>query len=114
GVDVLDAEGAVLRLPSDLLVPFARYVARTEVSHLKRYEVSRIFHGPDQGAGHPQEEWAAQLDVVCDGRHTPGQGEILEAEVVWTAGQVVEGIVGRPYVLRLNSAPLLQGTLELL
>ena len=47
------------------------------------------------------------------GRHTAG-GEILEAEVIWAAGQVVKGALGVPYVLRLNSVSLTLGTLELL
>jgi len=113
-LDFLDSEGAVLRLPTDLLVPFARYVARTEVSHMKRYEISRVYHRQDVGGGHPKEELSAQMDVVCDGKHAAGQGEILEAEVLWAAGQVVRGVLGQPYLLRLNSVHLMQGTLELL
>lgn len=42
--DMLDEEGSVLMLPSDLLTPFARYVAHTELRHCKRYQVGSTQH----------------------------------------------------------------------
>ncbi len=80
---------------------------------MKRYDLSTIYTRQDTG-GHPKEELSAQMDIVCDARHAAGQGEILEAEVIWAAGQVVKGALGQPYVLRLNSVNLTVGTLELL
>lgn len=67
GPDYLDPDGAVLRLPTNLLVPFARYIARTEVTHMKRYEVSKIYRKQEAG-GHPREEISAQLDMIYDAR----------------------------------------------
>ena len=75
GPDFLDPDGAVLRLPTDLLVPFARYIARTEVTHMKRYEVSKIYRKQEAG-GHPREEISAQLDMIYDARSVDiGQGQ---------------------------------------
>jgi eukaryotic translation initiation factor 2-alpha kinase 4 len=67
GPDYLDADGALVRLPTDLLVPFARYVARAEATHVKRYALSKVYRRQEAG-GHPKEELSAQLDLVYDAR----------------------------------------------
>lgn len=67
GPDYLDADGALVRLPTDLLVPFARYVARAEATHVKRYCLSKVYRRQEAG-GHPKEELSAQLDLVYDAR----------------------------------------------
>lgn len=73
--DLLDEEGVVLVLPSDLLTPFARYCAHTELRHCKRYEVGRVWRRRE-GGGHPGEETQAQYDLVLEARHAVP--EILE------------------------------------
>ncbi|CAE7356349.1 Eif2ak4, partial [Symbiodinium sp. KB8] len=70
-VHVLDGQGMVLHLPSDLTEPFARYVARHNVSDLKRYVSSRTYHNSSAnsgGTGPPSELQEADFDIVVSAR----------------------------------------------
>ena len=42
-VQVMTRSGGVVSLPYDLRVPFARFLARAQVTNLKRYSISPVF-----------------------------------------------------------------------
>lgn len=65
-VHLLDHKGAVVTLPGNLTAPFARFVARSGVTRLKRYQIDRIFlaAAPD---GSSREAWEADFDIISSG-----------------------------------------------
>lgn len=77
-VDLLDSEGNVVCLPSDHITPFARFVARADFAHIKRYTIGKIFK-KSEGGGHPVEETWGSFDIVHEAREIIP--EILETEV---------------------------------
>lgn len=77
-VDMLDSEGNVVCLPSDLITPFARFVARADFANIKRYTIAKIFK-KSEGGGHPVEETWGSFDIVHEARQIIP--EILETEV---------------------------------
>lgn len=62
-VRLLDHKGAVVMLPGNLTAPFARFVARSGVTRLKRYQIDRIFlaSGPERSC---TEAWEADFDII--------------------------------------------------
>jgi translation initiation factor 2-alpha kinase 4 len=50
---LLDRSGALVTLPYDLTVAFARYVARQGVASMRRFDISRVFRA-DRTGGQPQ------------------------------------------------------------
>eukprot|EP00752_Nemacystus_decipiens_P009926 g8853.t3 len=62
-VSLLDHKGAVVMLPGNLTAPFARFVARSGVTRLKRYQIDRIFlaAGPERSC---TEAWEADFDII--------------------------------------------------
>lgn len=62
-VRLLDHKGAVVTLPGNLTAPFARFVARSGVTRLKRYQIDRIFlaAGPERSC---TEAWEADFDII--------------------------------------------------
>ncbi|CAM9232741.1 unnamed protein product, partial [Scytosiphon promiscuus] len=89
-VHLLDHKGAVVTLPGDLTAPFARFVARSGATRLKRYQIDRIFLAAGRGgaaASDPQrgggsvstsssspsamEAWEADFDIISSGHSSP-------------------------------------------
>ncbi|KAL0961127.1 hypothetical protein HGRIS_006101 [Hohenbuehelia grisea] len=59
----IDKHGAIVGLPSNLLVPFARLAARTNVRRHKRYHVGDIYR-TNPAAEHPKVLKAAIFDII--------------------------------------------------
>lgn len=85
--EVMNVRGAVLLLPEDLTVSFARALGRggSATSHLKRYDIDRIFHKSMAG-GHPRESLEASFDIVHEDH---AKGLQIEAETIMVACQVM-------------------------
>lgn len=73
-VRLVDRKGAVVTLPGNLTVPFARFVARSGVTRLKRYQIDRIFlaGGAGESDDHSSdrscvEAWEADFDIISSG-----------------------------------------------
>ncbi|CAM9886395.1 unnamed protein product [Ectocarpus sp. 4 AP-2014] len=70
-VRLVDRKGAVVTLPGNLTAPFARFVARSGVTRLKRYQIDRIFlaGGAGESDDHSSdrscvEAWEADFDII--------------------------------------------------
>jgi len=111
--DLLDTDGIVVSLPVDLITPFARYVALAGMTHVKRYQLARIFRRSEDG-GHPWEELSAQYDSVYDAHDVIA--EVIEAETIWVACQAMKGLSSHlgPYFIRLNNTYLTSGLFDIL
>ncbi|CAM9255688.1 unnamed protein product [Ascophyllum nodosum] len=72
---LLDHRGAVVALPSNLTAPFARFVARSGVTRLKRYQIDRVFRaGPKRLTTSATEAWEADFDIVAIGTNAAVNG----------------------------------------
>lgn len=85
--EVMNGRGVVLLLPEDLTGSFARALGRggSATSHLKRYDIDRVFHKSMVG-GHPRESLEASFDVVHEDH---AKGLQIEAETIMVACQVI-------------------------
>jgi serine/threonine protein kinase len=85
--EVMNVRGAVLLLPEDLTASFARALGRggSATSHLKRYDIDRVFHKSMTG-GHPRESLEASFDIVHEDH---AKGLQIEAETIMVACQVM-------------------------
>ncbi|KAF5320234.1 hypothetical protein D9611_011377 [Ephemerocybe angulata] len=67
----IDRTGNLVTLPRDLLVPFARLAAKSNVTRIKRYHITNVFR-PNPVAGHPLIHKAAVFDIITqDLEHGP-------------------------------------------
>lgn len=69
-VRLMTHSGSVVLIPRDLRVPFARMIARTNVTHIRRYCVSRVYKERRTHGYHPREAWECAFDIVSS---TPGK-----------------------------------------
>ena len=76
-VNLLDSTGNLLNLPYDLTLPFARYLARSDITHLKRYSVDKIFRMAN--ASQPVQPLECDFDIVDS---TSTADMLPEAEVI--------------------------------
>lgn len=67
------------------IVPAARAVGRagTAASHLKRYDIDRVFHKSMAG-GHPRESLEASFDIVYEEN---ARVQLIETEILYVAMQ---------------------------
>ncbi|KAJ2890840.1 eukaryotic translation initiation factor 2-alpha kinase, partial [Coemansia aciculifera] len=73
----LDPKGNVVQLPYDQTVPFARYVARTKMTEIKRYCFDRYFVANAVG-GQPISYTAASFDAVTNrSAHAVAAAEVI-------------------------------------
>jgi hypothetical protein len=101
----------------------ARAVGRggSATSHLKRYDIDKVYHKPMAG-GHPRETLEASFDIVHDGS---GKVHIVEAEAFYVASQVMgllpanseysaSSVADQPlWYIRLNHTRLTDAILDL-
>lgn len=89
--EVINSRGTVLLLPEDLTASFARAVGRggSATSHLKRYDIGRVYHKSFVG-GHPREALEASFDIVNE--DSGANGAHLEAEALMVVCQVVSAV----------------------
>ncbi|PWA02729.1 hypothetical protein BB558_001109 [Smittium angustum] len=73
----IDPRGNQVLLPYDLTIPFARYVARSKITEIKRYCFDRIYRENAIG-GQPRYGNAISFDIVInEGVHAVATGEII-------------------------------------
>ncbi|KAJ1927841.1 eukaryotic translation initiation factor 2-alpha kinase, partial [Tieghemiomyces parasiticus] len=82
-VCVMDSTGTLVQLPYDLTLPFARYVARTKLSELKRFSFDKIYKANPVG-GQPRQMYEVDFDSVWSHPSNPVGG----AEVVQVVDEV--------------------------
>ncbi|KAJ2369706.1 eukaryotic translation initiation factor 2-alpha kinase, partial [Coemansia sp. RSA 2610] len=105
----VDARGHVVQLPGDQTAPFARYVARTQMTEIKRYCFDRCFVANAAG-GQPQSRTAASFDAVTN----RSAHAVAAAEVISVACEVLAALPafhGAPLVLVLNHMAVLDAVL---
>lgn len=116
-VVVMDDTGTLLQLPSNLTLPFARYIARTGINTLRRYDFSTVFE-QNPMRGKPHESTHATFDLVwlrSTDQRTGLRDTLLRGEVLCVVDDVasrLDGIIGSSYI-RLNDTELLDIILDI-
>ncbi|CAI5949576.1 unnamed protein product [Closterium sp. NIES-65] len=101
-VRVVDAQGSLLSLRYDTRLTFARWVAATQTSSLKRFQFSSVFRRAP-GRRPPHDYLQADFDIVG------GTPVLADAEAIKVAVEVVEGSAAAwgAVEVRLNHRDLL-------
>jgi translation initiation factor 2-alpha kinase 4 len=81
----MDQSGGLVSLPYDLTVPFARYVARQNITQLKRFNISQVYRQIMIG-GQPLQIYECDFDIITPslGNHVP------DAEIIRIVTEILE------------------------
>ena len=126
-VQLADPEGTVVLLPFDLCHPFARFLARHSVSHLKRHCVGHVYR-QREGGGQPRRYAEATFDVVWPSNvNQPIESLALsgaaDAEVIGASIEVVSAALaltpgtsraGSSFFVRMSNSRILSGLIDAL
>ncbi|XP_073683302.1 eIF-2-alpha kinase GCN2 isoform X1 [Garra rufa] len=106
----MDHSGMLVSLPYDLRLAFARFVARNNISHLKRYSIERVYRPRKLNRVHPRELLECAFDIVI-----PISNSLLpDAEAIYTVSEVIQefsALQDRNYTIHLNHTSLLKAVL---
>uniref|UniRef100_A0A8D0CTB9 eIF-2-alpha kinase GCN2 n=1 Tax=Sander lucioperca TaxID=283035 RepID=A0A8D0CTB9_SANLU len=106
----MDHSGMLVTLPYDLRMAFSRFVARNNITHLKRYSIERVFRPRKLDRAHPRELLECAFDII-----TPVTNSLLpDAEAIYTIYEIVQEfpvLQERNYNIYLNHTSLLKAIL---
>lgn len=109
-VDMLDKTGKVVQLPFDLVVPFARMVARVEQSRFKRYAIAPVFRPNLLAGGQPRSVIEVDFDIVAPEKTPAAEAEVLA--VVDEMLDEVPGLNGSEWIIQISHGAILDLLLE--
>ncbi|XP_034051262.1 eIF-2-alpha kinase GCN2 isoform X2 [Thalassophryne amazonica] len=106
----MDHSGMLMMLPYDLRISFARFVARNNITSLKRYSIDRVFRPRKPHRTHPRELVECAFDII-----TPvGSSLLPDAETIYTVSEIIQefsALQERNYNIYLNHTSLLKAIL---
>ncbi|XP_056867769.1 eIF-2-alpha kinase GCN2 isoform X1 [Takifugu flavidus] len=106
----MDHSGMLVTLPYDLRMAFARFVARNNITHLKRYSIDRVFRPRKLDRAHPRELLECAFDII-----TPVTNSLLpDAEAIYAISEIIQEfpiLQERNYHIYLNHTSLLKAIL---
>ncbi|KAM8915910.1 eIF-2-alpha kinase GCN2 isoform 2-T2 [Spinachia spinachia] len=106
----MDHSGMLVTLPYDLRMAFSRFVARNNITHLKRYSIERVFRPRKLDRAHPRELLECAFDII-----TPVTNSLLpDAETIYTISEIVQEFAvlqERNYTIYLNHTSLFKAIL---
>ncbi|NWH74848.1 E2AK4 kinase, partial [Piaya cayana] len=106
----LDHSGMLVMLPYDLRIPFARFVARNNISNLKRYCIERVFRPRKLDHCHPKELLECAFDIIT----STGNSFLPMAETIYAISEIIQEfpvLQERNYSIYLNHTALLKAIL---
>ncbi|GFR96851.1 eukaryotic translation initiation factor 2-alpha kinase 4 [Elysia marginata] len=111
-VRMMDQRGGILSLPLDLRVPFARYVGRHNIQHMRRFSIEKVFKERkfiSHYNMHPWEPTECAFDIV-----TTSGSLIPDAEVLTIIQEIINKfptLQTRNYYVRINHMSVLKAVL---
>uniref|UniRef100_A0A4W5N4R0 Uncharacterized protein n=1 Tax=Hucho hucho TaxID=62062 RepID=A0A4W5N4R0_9TELE len=106
----MDHSGMLVTLPYDLRIAFARFVARNNITHFKRWSIERVFRPRKLNRVHPRELLECSFDVIV-----PVTNSLLpDAETIFTISEIIQEfsvLQERNYHIYLNHTSLLKAIL---
>ncbi|XP_064316192.1 eIF-2-alpha kinase GCN2 isoform X3 [Phalacrocorax carbo] len=106
----MDHSGMLVMLPYDLRIPFARFVARNNISNLKRYCIERVFRPRKLDRCHPKELLECAFDIIT----SSGNSFLPIAETIYAISEIIQEfsvLQERNYSIYLNHTALLKAIL---
>ncbi|XP_038072297.1 eIF-2-alpha kinase GCN2-like isoform X2 [Patiria miniata] len=110
-VNLMTHSGGLVSLAYDLRIPFARFVARNNVTNLKRYCIERVYRERQIYGCHPRELTECAFDIVT----SSSVGLIPDAEILHIVSEIINefpALQARNYSIRLNHTSLLTAVLN--
>lgn len=104
--DLKDQGGEQLSLRYDLTVPFARFLAMNKISHIKRYQISKVYRRDNPGRGRYREFYQCDFDIA--GHHDP---LLPDAECLKIMYEILSELELGGFLIKVNDRRLLYGIL---
>ena len=111
---LLDHNGTIVSLPYNLRIPFARFVAKNKIHHLRRYSISKVYRQSKLSGNHPKELWECAFDIVTP-KHINTNHLLPEAETICVLNSIVEEfpmLQSGKLVLKINHMKLIKAILS--
>lgn len=104
--DLKDQGGEILALRYDLTVPFARYLAMSKISSIKRYHIAKVYRrdNPATTKGRYREFYQCDFDIA--GQYDP---MLADVECIRVVSEALENLDLGPYLIKVNHRSLLDG-----
>ena len=109
-VSVMDHSGTLVTLPFDLRIPFARYIARNSIVHMKRFDIGCVYRDKRILGSHPKELYECVFDIVT----STSENLVPDAEVLLSVAEIIKefpSLDSRNYYIRINHAALMKSYL---
>uniref|UniRef100_A0A8C5Q8M5 eIF-2-alpha kinase GCN2 n=1 Tax=Leptobrachium leishanense TaxID=445787 RepID=A0A8C5Q8M5_9ANUR len=106
----MDHSGMLVTLPYNLRIPFARFVARNNITNIKRYCIERVFRPRKLNRCHPKELIECAFDVITSSLNS----HLPTAETVYTIFEVIQEfpvLQERNYSIYVNHTSILKAIL---
>ncbi|KAM4035715.1 histidine--tRNA ligase, cytoplasmic-like isoform 2-T2 [Anomaloglossus baeobatrachus] len=104
--DLKDQGGEQLSLRYDLTVPFARFLAMNKISHIKRYQISKVYRRDNPGRGRYREFYQCDFDIA--GHYDP---LLPDAECLKIMYEILSELELGGFLIKVNDRRLLYGIL---
>lgn len=104
--DLKDQGGEQLSLRYDLTVPFARFLAMNKISHIKRYQISKVYRRDNPGRGRYREFYQCDFDIA--GHYDP---LLPDAECLKIMYEILSELELGGFLIKVNDRRLLFGIL---
>ncbi|KAJ9601172.1 hypothetical protein L9F63_000640, partial [Diploptera punctata] len=107
--DLADQGGEILSLRYDLTVPFARYLAMSKITNIKRYHIAKVYRrdNPAMTKGRYREFYQCDFDIA--GQYDP---MIPDVECVRVVKEILMALQIGEFVVKVNHRQLLDGLFE--
>ncbi|KYQ57042.1 Histidyl-tRNA synthetase, cytoplasmic, partial [Trachymyrmex zeteki] len=104
--DLKDQGGEILALRYDLTVPFARYLAMSKISSIKRYHIAKVYRrdNPATTKGRYREFYQCDFDIA--GQYDP---MLPDVECIRVVCEALEALNLGSYLIKVNHRSLLDG-----
>ncbi|KAM4664527.1 eIF-2-alpha kinase GCN2 [Discoglossus pictus] len=106
----MDHSGMLVTLPYNLRIPFARFVARNNITNLKRYCIEKVFRPRKLNRCHPKELIECAFDIITSSMNS----YLPIAETIYTIYEIIQEfpvLQERNYSIYLNHTSLLKAIL---
>ncbi|CAD6240095.1 GSCOCG00002500001-RA-CDS [Cotesia congregata] len=104
--DLKDQGGEILALRYDLTVPFARYLAMSKISNIKRYHIAKVYRrdNPAMTRGRYREFYQCDFDIAGE-----FDAMLPDAECVRIVSEALTALDIGAFVIKVNHRCLLDG-----
>ncbi|XP_033212969.1 histidine--tRNA ligase, cytoplasmic isoform X2 [Belonocnema kinseyi] len=107
--DLKDQGGEILALRYDLTVPFARYLAMSKISSIKRYHIAKVYRrdNPAMTKGRYREFYQCDFDIA--GQYDP---MLPDVECLRIISEALSSLNLGPFLIKVNHRCILDGIFE--